>query len=70
MIDTERMVTDPEQPSPADAVMSEHRLLRLTTSNLSATETARRILTWLELPVTSASDEATADAVSAPATRA
>ena len=69
-IDTERMVTDPEQPSPADAVMSEHRLLRLTTSNLSATETARKILTWLELPVTSASDEATADAVSAPATRA
>jgi hypothetical protein len=43
----ERMTTDPERPSPADAVLAGHRHLRLRTSDLSAEETAGRILAWL-----------------------
>jgi hypothetical protein len=32
----DRMVTDPDRPSPADAVLFGHRHLRLDTSSLSA----------------------------------
>lgn len=44
----ERMTTDPERPSPADAVLAGHRHLRLRTSDLSVAETAERVLAWLD----------------------
>ncbi len=46
--DAERMTTDPERSSLADAVLAGHRHLRLTTSDLSVEETAERILAWLD----------------------
>lgn len=45
---TERTTTDPERPSPADAILAEHRHLSLRTSDLSAAQTAERILAWLD----------------------
>jgi hypothetical protein len=44
----DRMVTDPDRPSPADAVLFGHRHLRLDTSSLSADQAADRIKAWLE----------------------
>jgi hypothetical protein len=43
-----RMNTDPHVPSAADAVLAEHRHLRLDNSGLAAGETARRVLAWLD----------------------
>lgn len=46
----QRTTTDPENPSPADAVLAGHRHLRLDTSGLAAEDTAQRILAWLDAP--------------------
>ncbi len=43
-----QMNTDPHDPTIADALMSEHRHLRLDNTDLTPEESAARILTWLE----------------------
>ena len=42
-----RMNTDPGRPSPADAVLAEHRHLRLDNTDLAPEEVAARVLEWL-----------------------
>ncbi|GAB2618971.1 AAA family ATPase [Nocardioides ginkgobilobae] len=42
-----RMNTDPDRPSPADAVIAEHRHLRLDNTDLSPGQVAARTLEWL-----------------------
>jgi hypothetical protein len=42
--DARRMNTDPDRPSPADAVLAEHRHLRLDNTDLSPEEVAARVL--------------------------
>jgi hypothetical protein len=42
-----RMNTDPERPSPADAVLAEHRHLRVDNTDLSPDQVAARVLDWL-----------------------
>ncbi|MGV3562716.1 MAG: hypothetical protein ACO1ON_05480 [Nocardioides sp.] len=42
-----RMNTDPARPSPADAVIAEHRHLRLDNTHLSPQQVAARTLEWL-----------------------
>ena len=45
-----RMNTDDAAPSPADAVLTGHRHLRLDTTDLPPDEAATRILAWLATP--------------------
>lgn len=45
--DARRMNTDPQRPSPADAVLAEHRHLRVDNTDLSPEQVASRTLEWL-----------------------
>ena len=45
---THRLNTDPEVPSHADTLLSEHRHLRLDNTDLSPAEAADRVLAWLD----------------------
>lgn len=45
--DARRMNTCPDRPSPADAVLAEHRHLRIDNTDLSPEEVATRVLDWL-----------------------
>jgi hypothetical protein len=45
--DGRRMNTDPQRPSPADAVLAEHRHLRIDNTDLSPERVASRVLDWL-----------------------
>ena len=46
-LDSVRMTTDPDVPSPADAVLASHPHLRLDNTILSAEDSAAEILRWL-----------------------
>jgi hypothetical protein len=47
-LDSVRMTTDPDLPSPADAVLAAYPHLRLDNTILSAEDSAAEILRWLE----------------------
>lgn len=44
-----RMNTDADRPSPADAIISAHRHLRVDNTELSPQQVAARVLHWLEV---------------------
>lgn len=43
-----RMNTDPRRPSAADAVIAEHRHLRIDNTDLAPEQVAARTLAWLD----------------------
>ncbi len=47
-LEAQRMVTDPDHPSPADDVLRDLPHLRLDNRALSPGQAAERILSWLE----------------------
>lgn len=47
-MDERRMNTDPERPGAADALLAEHRHLRIDNTDLSPEEVAAQVLAWLD----------------------